>query len=270
MSRNNEALLEEARLLLPWYLTGQLSTAEQELVENALGQYPNLQDELRHEEQIKKLVCQDAQLLELSALDTTPQRLDNLLRLIEREEEQKESLSNAANVHLARPVAAPAKPKASQPSRWKAWLQDLLDAEWLTPANAVLAGLLICQVGVGLAYVSYTASPKPGEGIYVPASFCEMENVSIKLAPNEQLAFAQFNESATVGEVTRFLEKNKMSLLHDSPANVPNMFVLRFQTNLTDYEQIANYLTQTQHNSAKVISILARTTPEEVCDKQPL
>ena len=268
MSRNNEALLEEARLLLPWYLTGQLSAVERELVENALSQYPSLQDELWQEEQIKKLVCQDAQLLELSALDTTPQRLDNLLRRIGRESEQQDT--HSVNSHLARPVIVTAAtvPSPSQ-SRWKIWLHNLFNTEWLTPANAVLAGLLVCQVGVGVFYLAYTqqgqgSMPKSSE--FELSSYCNIGNISINLTPNEHLALVEFKESTTVGQIKKFLEVNHMGLVHDSPANTPNLFLLKFQTEYSDDKQIARYLDQVKLNAVEFINFLGRTPTEEACN----
>lgn len=271
MSRNNEAQLEEARLLLPWYLTGQLSAVERELVDKALSQYPYLQDELHHEEQIKKLVCQDAQLLALSALDTTPQRLENLLRRIGREDEQPEV--NNSNAHLARPVTAPATPRPTQPNRWTAWWQSLWSAEWLTPANAVLAGLLVCQGGVGIAYFSYNhysalelAQNTSKKGEFELSSYCTIDNISINLEQNEYLALVEFKESTTVGQVRAFLDAHTMGLVHDAPAHTPNLFLVRFQTELSDDKQIANYLSQVKLASTDTINFLGRATPEEACN----
>jgi hypothetical protein len=52
----SNALLEEARRLLPWYLTEKLSKAEQGLVNQALELYPELQHELIQEEKMIRLV----------------------------------------------------------------------------------------------------------------------------------------------------------------------------------------------------------------------
>lgn len=273
MSRNNEALLEEARLLLAWYLTDQLSAVERELVDDALSQYPSLHEELQQEEQLRKVVCQHAKLLELSALDTTPQRLDNLLQRIGQDQAQQEH-SAVSKAHLAKPVTLPVT-TAAKPSKstWGEWLQNLFNTEWLTPANAVLAGLLVCQVGVGLLYLGYNRSPSSelaqssnSTKSFELASYCNIGNISINLAPKEQLALVEFKDSTTVSQIRHFLEKNNMSLLHESPGNTPNLFMLKFQTDLMQDDQIASYLEQIKQSSTDTINFLGKTTPEEACN----
>ncbi len=47
-------LMNEARLLIPWYLTGQLSAEEQELVNKALEQSAELRQELLNEKKMMR------------------------------------------------------------------------------------------------------------------------------------------------------------------------------------------------------------------------
>jgi hypothetical protein len=271
MSRNNEALLEEARLLLPWYLTGQLSAAEKELVDNALIQFPELKDELAHEEQMKKLVCQDAQLLELAALDTTPQRLDNLLKRIAREDEQKQdSIAHTASVDLARPIIKPTtNTHATKPSRWGKWFSELFSAEWLTPANAVLAGLLVCQVGAGGIY--YYLSHQQANVVptsYSTASIASGEvcdtsgSIKIKLIPNDQLAYVDFKDSTTVEQVRTFLQTNNMELLQTPPSNNPDMYLIKFTSTL---EATDNYVKQIRTTYDNILEIFGKADQSDIC-----
>lgn len=274
MSRNNETLLEEARLLLPWYLTGQLSAVEKELVENALGQFSELQAELKREEQMQKLVCQDAQLLELSALDTTPQRLENLLRRITREEEQKqESTTLNANAHLARPVVAQPKTTSVTPTtkstKWQEWLKNLFSVEWLTPANAVLAGLLVCQVGVGAFYLAYhqqTTQPADSaiaqtsaQGTYELSSVKDdTESSSVVLKDNEYLLLVTFNPDAKIGAVQKFLDDQQMVLVNSEPqSREPNTYSIKYKTDM-DSTKIPEYLDKLAQQHKEVVVHLGK------------
>lgn len=292
MSRNNETLLEEARLLLPWYLTGQLSAVEKELVENALGQFSELQAELKREEQMKKLVCQDAQLLELSALDTTPQRLENLLRRITREEEQKqESTTLNANAHLARPVVAQPKTTsvtAPKSNKWQEWLKNLFSIEWLTPANAVLAGLLVCQVGVGAFYIAYQHNDNPKSETVAQANIPPVDpttasesgktdedtskyslagtedqndNQSVvalaDLKEHERLLLVEFNPDAKISAIQKFLDEQHMVLVRSEKSDRPNTYTLKYKTHL-DGDKLPAYLDELTEKYKDVISHLGK------------
>lgn len=155
-------LLEEAQRLLPWYLTDKLSKAEQGLVNQALELFPELQPELLQEEKMMRVVRTNTSLLELSALDTTEQRLNKLLARIDREDEKlEETATLLQEPALTDPVmpAILAKPKANAASQAKKKWFDLFwrdplpffNLNWLTPANAVFASLLIAQCAL-LAY----------------------------------------------------------------------------------------------------------------------
>ena len=152
-------LLEEAQRLLPWYLTDKLSKAEQGLVNQALELFPELQHELLQEEKMMRVVRTNTSLLELSALDTTEQRLNKLLARIDREDEKLEEPKLLQELAPTAPVmpAVVAKPKANTASQAKKkwfdlfWREPLFNLNWLTPANAVFASLLIAQCAL-LAY----------------------------------------------------------------------------------------------------------------------
>lgn len=159
-------LLEEARRLLPWYLTDKLSKAEQGLVNQALEQFPDLQHELAQEEKMMRIVRTNTSLLELSALDTTEQRLNKLLARIDRAEEKAEE-PELVSEPLSTQPRIPAVPSNSIPQRQpkKSWLEflwrkPLFNLEWLTPANAVFASLVVAQVAV-LAYGQFKSESDP-------------------------------------------------------------------------------------------------------------
>ena len=197
MSRQeSEKFIEEARLLLPWYLTNTLSDEEQDLVNKALEASAELRKEFVREEKMMRLVKENTSLLELSALDTTEQRLGNTLARIEREEQ-----SEIATVASDRPVTlAAAKTESSWFGRF--FKQKLFDIEWLTPANAAFASLLAVQVGV-LGYQQLNHS----DAVYISAG----ANVSGAPQQSEtslkKMLLMEFKPDAQYAEVCDFLHE---------------------------------------------------------------
>ena len=83
MSKMSIYQYEHASLLLPWYITGQLSVSEREEVESILDQSPALQRELEQQKNIARMVNDDPNVLDIVAIRTQEQRLGNLLERID-------------------------------------------------------------------------------------------------------------------------------------------------------------------------------------------
>ena len=186
--------IEEARLLLPWYITGKLTEPERKLVEQMLAQHPHLKEEYQRELNMVGMIRANNELLKLSAMDTTQYRLDKLMKRIEREEQVKTTTTS--------PVTPP-KPKAKA---WdwdaKAWLNDLLPRfDWLTPGNAVFALLLLLQAGF-LGWFANSMVPVT-DSIYKTASVAD-DQCAVSVAKGLVL-LVDFNEAAQVGQVRNFL-----------------------------------------------------------------
>lgn len=170
-NQENNQLVDEARLLLPWSLTGQLSKQEQAMVDAALENSAEFRAEYAQEERMLRTVRENTSLLELSAMDTTELRLNKLLTRIEKE-----------------PAHAQAKPSEVLPAitiqgetawtkfkqGWKDFWQGSGNATWLTPANAVLGVLVLSQAVLGAVYLT---KPAKTETLYTVAS-----------VPSEQIA----------------------------------------------------------------------------------
>lgn len=209
-------LLEEARRLLPWYLTDKLSKAEQGIVNQALELYPELQTELLQEEKMMRVVRTNTSLLELSALDTTEQRLTKLLARIDREDEKQEELKiheQTLNTRHEAPEATQVAPenKASAPNQAKKpwphffWRTPLFNLDWLTPANAVFASLLILQAAL-LAY--WAAAPQLPADNYTVANIEPEATVASTEDKTEVGRFlVQFSNNAKHGEICDVLNQ---------------------------------------------------------------
>lgn len=210
--QKSDKYIEEARLLLPWYLTNTLSDEEQELVNKALEASPELRKEFVREEKMMRLVKENTSLLELSALDTTEQRLGNTLARIEREEQQQVKMAEKAQT-------APEKQKAATKSSWLSSMfeRKLFNLEWLSPANAVFASLLAIQAGV-LGYYQLNHS----NSVYTSASVEQQTSVVEKSLKQQFLM--EFQSGAQYGDVCDFLNKWDASVV--AGPNSRNVFIV--------------------------------------------
>lgn len=189
--------LEEARLLLPWYITGRLTEAEKTLVETMLAQYPELREEYEREINMVGLIRENSSLLQLTALDTTQQRLDKLMKRIERTDHDK---ADTETSHFPPPVAKPAKA-----GRWREFLRGLWPENgWLTPANAVFASLLAIQAGF-IGWYAHAMTSNNTETVYVSASV--VENKQPLPIVKGMVLLVDFNEESKFQQVRDFLRQ---------------------------------------------------------------
>ncbi|MGB5600109.1 MAG: hypothetical protein WBM66_15410 [Thiothrix litoralis] len=188
--------VEEARLLLPWYITEKLSAPERKLVEQMLAEHPELQEEYRRELNMVDMIRANTGLLQLSAMDTTNARLDKLMKRIEREEQTKAS---------ATPVTIPRQPEPKTAVRGiKSWLTDWLPTfEWLTPGNAAFALLLLVQAGFLGWFANSMISPT--SNVYNVATVAD-DQAATSVAKGLVL-LVDFNEEAQVRQVRDFLRQ---------------------------------------------------------------
>lgn len=213
MSRLNEVEnpLEEARLLMPWYVTGKLDNDEKAFVEAMLTEHPALASALQQEKELVGLVRENTQLLEITALDSTQQRLDKMLSRIDREEapaKQVTEQANAATITHAKPAT----------DSWFSGLfkKPLFDMNWLTPANAVFASLLAVQLGVASFFMQNDKSETIYESATAEATVTETSVNVVHLV--------DFDRDALHGDVLDFLSKWKARVISGPDAN--NMFVI--------------------------------------------
>lgn len=257
----SNALLEEARRLLPWYLTEKLSKAEQGLVNQALELYPELQHELIQEEKMMRLVCTNTSLLELSALDTTEQRLNKLLARIDREEDKPEEASLPSYVESVaknqtlpqtNPVAS-TKPHPPVQKKWFEflWRQPLLNLNWLTPANAVFASLVGAQIAL-LAYGHFATEPDAKFSVAsVATSTAQTLNSDGKTELSRFLV--QFADDAKHLEVCEFLNQWQAHIV--SGPNAQSIFTIEMPVapNIDKVALADSIMKQTAQQSSPVL-----------------
>lgn len=195
----------EARLLLPWYITGKLTVVERQFVADMLEQYPELRQEYDNELKMVGLIRNNANLLQLAAVDSTTQRLEKLLKRIEREQEVIET-----------PVSVAPSPSSRPRFRLGDFLRRLIpQGQWLMPANAIFASLLLVQIGV-LGWFSHFASQT--ETLYVTASVEDGGTTTVPVVQGMRLLVG-FNDTAQVQQLREFLQKWNARIIDGPDAN---------------------------------------------------
>ncbi len=244
--------IEEARLLLPWYITGKLSAAEKAAVEAALQQYPVLQEEYTRELKLVETIRLNADLLKLTAMDTTQQRLDKLLKRIERE------AVHTTPVELSPEVKPAVSTLAKRPSWWQGIKQSVTD--WLgdggmwKPANALFASLLAVQIGVLALYYIQAPTNSTASTVYKTVTMEGVENAGE--SKNNLVVFIDFNKNANVTTLRQFLKKWNAHVI-DGPDN-NELFRVEFKnTQAFSDADIKQRLVQLEQDKA-VISFVGR------------
>lgn len=236
--------VEEARLLLPWYITGKLSESERKLVERLLETHPELADEYQRELKLVDMIRANTALLELSAVDTTQQRLGKLMKRIEREEQTNPAESPVPSRQFA--------PKPAWLSEAKQWVRKLLPTgEGFTPVNAVFALLLLIQAGF-LGWFAHSASHQQ-EGIYVSATVAG-DSTAVPVV-NGMVLLVDFNGDARIQQVKEFLLHWNARIL-DGP-NDTGYFRIEMKDVMSSDPQASTILQQMQQDNA-VIAFIGR------------
>lgn len=259
----SDELLEEARRLLPWYLTDKLNKAEQGLVNQALEQFPELQYELAQEEKMMRIVRTNTSLLELSALDTTEQRLNKLLARIDRADELEDPETpplivqpRVSPINLptsSRHTTAIDQPKTQAKKHWFEflWRQPLFNLEWLTPANAVFASLVVTQVAV-LAYSQFNVD---SDTKFTVASVDTPHAVNFATDGKTELSrfLVQFANDAKHAEVCEFLNKWQAHIV--SGPNAQSIFTIEMPVapNIDKVALADSIMQQTAQQSSPVL-----------------
>ncbi|CAA6825290.1 MAG: Unknown protein [uncultured Thiotrichaceae bacterium] len=232
-SHESGNLVDEARLLMPWYLTNKLSSEEQRLVNEALEQSPELRGEFLQEEKMMRLVKENKRLLELTALDTTEQRLDKMLSRIQHEEQQQ--------TQIAKNTAISKRKEKAEGWLGKFFRSGLFGNDWLSPANAVFASLLVCQLGV-MGYMQLSSSAPEGV-VYESASVSKVSAGQAGIKKSTVTFLVEFQDDAPHGEVCDFL--NTWSARIVSGPDNQNMFSVELSTDsTTDVAALADNIMQ--------------------------
>lgn len=233
--------VEEARLLLPWYITGKLDKAEREFVERMLAQHPSLQAEYHDELTMVNLIRNNASLLQLSTMDSTAQRFEKLMKRIERE-----------TAPVAPATITPPKPASTKPS-WINYLRQWIPrATWLTPANAVFATFLVIQVAL-LGWFNQSLQQVNPEGTYVSAAVSETPPTVA--ATDEMTLLVEFRDNVQIHQLRQFLQQWNARIV-ESPEN-DDFFRLRVR-GVSKADQRSDAILEQMQQHQNLIAFIGR------------
>ncbi len=224
---------------MPWYLTNNLSPEEQKLVDEALKQSPELRGEFLQEEKMMRLLKENKSLLELTAPDTTEQHLDQVLSRIQGAEQP--AIQNAGSS---------GKKEKSENGLSRFFKSGLLGIDWLSPANAVFAGLLVCQLGVlGYMHMSPSSEKAASERvIYKPASIREAQPGKAGVQQSTAVFLMEFHSDTSYGEMCDFLNTQNAKIV--SGPDSRDMFSVAINTgSTTDLTALADSIMQQAVNN---------------------
>jgi hypothetical protein len=178
MSSARRSQTEEMRELLPWYATGALSPQEAKHVEGALAQDPEL---ARDFELIREEMAQTIHRNELLGAPSA-QAFERLMASIDSEPR----ISRAS---------------AQNPISWLAEFLSRFSARNLSWAATAAAVVLVIQAGLIAELVSSNRNIEGSDSV---------RGVDVI---GGTYVLIRFNSSATVSEITQFLESNRLALV---------------------------------------------------------
>jgi anti-sigma-K factor RskA len=191
----NEAreLPEDVELLLPWHAAGTLSRRDAARVEAALAN----DNELAARYELVREELGEAIRLNESLGAPSARAMEKLFAKIDAEPVRKPKASFSITAWLIEFVAS-FQPRTLAYGATAAALAIVLQA-------GILAGVFVKERTTGPQLASYTQSDSAGEGAFV---------------------LIRFKAEASLGDITRFLEENKATVV-DGPAAGSGLFRLR-------------------------------------------
>jgi len=133
--KDNNQIPIQALELLPWYALGLLDSQEMQFVEDALLEYPELQDHLKTEHEMALYLREEKELFSLSAIEDREKRLKTLL---EREEFQ--------------PTVSIEQESVSISTRFSDFFRSLFSGDMSKPQYMGVAAVTTLSVALLLAF----------------------------------------------------------------------------------------------------------------------
>ncbi|MEN9501850.1 MAG: hypothetical protein RI964_1135 [Pseudomonadota bacterium] len=265
----NGDTLEEARLLLPWYITGKLTEPEKELVQRMLEQHPVLQAEYEREVTLVDLIRENHSLLQLTAVDTTGQRLDKLMRRIERENQGNNAAGAAkpaspaldqAQTTISTPASAQTSPRPLSTRCWQ-FLQNLLPSNvGFTPTNAVFASLVVVQAGLVGWYV-WSANPMATvSNSALTTTTYQTATAPIVATAKDLELLVDFNDAVQIRQVRDFLQRWNAHIIDGPDVNADNYFRLEVRGVQPQDAKQADTIVQQMQQEQTVINFAGKAT----------
>jgi len=146
LGNKNNKIFEEALKLLPWYASGQLTSTEVSYVDDALKEYPELQDQLKTEYKIRNFLNEEKELFYFSALESSEERLKAVFN---------HEVFSSANTRVDDVPQG-----QQQTSGLKGFIQSLLSGHMTKAQYMGFASIVTLSVALLFAFVEPLVNPK--------------------------------------------------------------------------------------------------------------
>ena len=176
--------IEQASLLLPWYVTGKISAVDKKEVEDCLAISASIREELIEEQKLFARIHSDPEVLNLMAITTEDQRLDALFDRINEAEKAK----NTDSVETFKMES----PSVSFLSK----LGSLFSPPSVSWVSLAVAVFLLAQVAI----VTIVLTDKPVDVGYELSSDTTLTESDI-VAKENTILIVQFRANVTEGYV---------------------------------------------------------------------
>ena len=187
--------IESARQLLPWYVTGKLSSAELSFVKEALTEYPSLYEEYKVQQQLSQMIKQDRQIINTSIISTQEQRLDRLMQRIHADQKQQNIITTTDGTQ---PFFIQTLANIKQAL---IGLLDLSANKWVFTAVASVAVFAVMQMTLFDFFLKGEVQVSDKGGGYTLMS----EDKPPIISSGERIII-QFDQQATPEEISLFLQ----------------------------------------------------------------
>lgn len=231
--------IENARQLLPWYITGMLSSSEVSFVKKAIAVCPSLQEDYEEQKALSQMIKQDPQVMDISVISTQEQRLDNLMKRIRIDKSQQDAVVTDDRPSFISNIMATIKQKFAN-------MADFSTNRW---AFTVIASVVIIQVAL-LGFFLSGQQNQASNVIYqsmsdeTPEQAPEQKD-DAPLPSNDTSIIIQFDTKATQEEISAVLKTIDGNIVEHPESSY--YYQLAFNKPMTS-EQIKALLLKIQEN----------------------
>lgn len=185
--------IERVRQLLPWYITGKLSSTEVTLVKEAIASCPSLYKEYKVQWKLSQLIKEDPKVVNMSVMSTQEERLDVLMQRICIHSDQQQTVmteNNSPSFFM--------KILVSSQQVLMNVMRLLTNNKWTFTAVVMVVAIQVALFG----FLLTNHKPQAGgaENSYISAS------VDTAIVSSGERIIIQFDVTATQDDINRFLQ----------------------------------------------------------------
>lgn len=226
--------IEKARQLLPWYITGRLSSSEVKLVKEAISSCPSLCVDYEEQQKLSQILKEKPQLMDVSVISTQEQRMDALMQRIHAEKQDQDSIAKAM----------PSLPFFYQAFEgFKEWSKQIMTNIFVFPTNRWAFSAVASVVLIQVTMLSFLLNKQENKVNQV--NDYEVMSDDILVKSNKNRIIVSFDQKATAADKLDILQAiDKHIVEHSSDST---FYTLIFSEDMTT-DQLDALLVKMKHN----------------------